>query len=375
MIRTVINSAYRLPYPFLPLFAAGMGVSLNQMGLAFSIRSVLGVVSPFLATLADTHGRKKGMMLGLVLFGAGCLTSSLMPHFLGFILGSSLVVIANGVFIPSMQSYLSDKIPYEKRGRVLSIAELSWSLGFIIGVPILGYLLKTYHWWSPFIALSFLAVVLIAVLWFFIPEDKALPQEKNALTTNLSKVLRYAPVLAGVLTTFLFTSANEVVNLVFGQWIKDSFGLAFETLAIASIVIGSSEFASEFLSALFLDKMGKTRAIFIALFLNILALFVLPFGAKFFSIALLALSLFSISFEIALIAFMTYMSELMPSARATVMAITIATFSLGRMGGSLIGPSLYRSGFWFNCATAVLLNLASILFFRFFQHKSNQKSV
>jgi len=366
LIRTVINSGYRLVYPFLPLFAAGMGVSLAQMGVAFSIRSVLGAVSPFVASVADTHGRKKGMLLGLFLFWVGCMSSVVMPTFLGFVVGSSFVVIGNGVFIPSMQSYLGDRVPYQSRGRVLAITELSWALGFILGVPLLGFLLKTYNWWTPSIALSIVGFVLLVYLWLSVPSDFPTQPEGQSLFSNFRLILRVGPVLVGLLTAFLFTVSNEVVNLVFGQWIRDNFGLAFETLTLASVIIGSSELASEFLSAVFLDKVGKVRTIFGSLLLNIVAVVLLAMSGKSFALALLCLALFYISFEFALIAMITYMSEIFPAARATVLAVTVAMFSMGRLGGSLIGPGLYQSGFWFTCLTSVFLNSAALLVFYFF---------
>jgi MFS family permease len=76
-----------------------------------------------------------------------------------------------------------------------------------------------------------------------------------------------------------------------------------------------------------------------------------------------------------LIALMTYMSEIFPVARATVMAVTVAFFSLGRMGGSLIGPSLYHPGFWFTCMTSVFLNLSAILVFYFFRNRASTKII
>lgn len=370
LIRTVINSSYRLVYPFLPLFATGMGVSLAQMGVAFSIRSVLGAVSPFVATIADTHGRKKGMLLGLFLFWISCLVPVFKPDFLGFVIGSALLVVGNGVFIPSMQSYLGDRVPYESRGRVLAITELSWALGFIFGVPALGFLLKSYNWWAPSIALSIVGLILLLCLWFFIPTDAPKQAKGQTLLSNFKIIFRLSPVLVGLLTAFLFTVSNEVVNLVFGQWIRDNFGLAFETLTLASVIIGTSELASEFLSAVFLDKLGKIRTIFVSLAFNTVAVLLLAMSGKSFAFALLSLALFYISFEFALIAMMTYMSEIFPAARATVLAVTVAMFSMGRLGGSLIGPGLYQSGFWFTCLTSVILNLTAFLFFYSFLKRS-----
>jgi len=45
------------------------------------------------------------------------------------------------------------------------------------------------------------------------------------------------------------TAANEQVNLVFGVWLQDSFGLKIAALGAASAVIGISEMSAEGLVA------------------------------------------------------------------------------------------------------------------------------
>ena len=87
LTRTVINSGYRMVYPLLPLFAAGMGMQVAELSIAFSIRSVLGVFNPFLASLVNARGRKNGLLLGAALFFIGCGITAVGQNFLSFIIG------------------------------------------------------------------------------------------------------------------------------------------------------------------------------------------------------------------------------------------------------------------------------------------------
>ena len=364
LTRTVMNSGYRMVYPLLPLFAAGLGVDLGALAVAFSIRSFLGILGPFLAAFADTRGRKTGMLLGIGLFTLGTGLVAVWPGFTSFIIGSSLVVLGNGVFIPSMQAYLSDRVPYGRRGTVLSITELSWGLGFIVGVPVLGTLLINATWVAPFILLAALGLILSALLLCLLPKDEITTKSDQALLHNLKQVLTYWPALAGLLMGILLTSANEAVNLVFGVWIEVGFGLAFATLSAASVVIGTSELASELLSVLVIDRLGKQRAIWISLALNSLAALILPLTGANLTLSLLGLGFFYITFEFALISALTLMSEVMPHTRATLMAATIAALSLGRMLGALVGPDLYAIDFWASCLAAVVLNGVAVLFLK-----------
>jgi len=58
------------------------------------------------------------------------------------------------------------------------------------------------------------------------------------------------------------------------------------------------------------------------------------------------------------------MSEVYPAARATVMALTIASFSLGRALGAFLAPRLYNLGFLFNLIAAILLIVAGYFLLR-----------
>jgi MFS family permease len=109
--------------------------------------------------------------------------------------------------------------------------------------------------------------------------------------------------------------------------------------------------------------------IWISLGLNSLAAILLPVTSRALGFALFGLGLFYISFEVVLVGSLTLMSEVLPDARATMMAATLAGFSLGRMLGDLIGPGLYGISFWVSCGVVVLLNVAAAVLLKQVQVK------
>ena len=60
------------------------------------------------------------------------------------------------------------------------------------------------------------------------------------------------------------------------------------------------------------------------------------------------------------------MSEVLPAAPASVMAVIIATFSAGRVFGALFGAWLYQISFLAICLTAVALDVFAAFLFRRF---------
>jgi predicted MFS family arabinose efflux permease len=76
--------------------------------------------------------------------------------------------------------------------------------------------------------------------------------------------------------------------------------------------------------------------------------------------ALVGLFFFYITFEFTLVSIIPMMTELLPAARATLMAFNVAALSLGRALGDLIAPRLYIWGFWSVVLGAVVFNLLAL---------------
>lgn len=357
--RTVINTSIRMVYPFLAIFAAGLNVSVSQVSLAMAISMATAAIGPFVAPIADRHGRRAGMLIGLGLFLLGTLLAGLFPGYPTFFLVILLGNLGNNIFVPAIQAYLSDRTPYKKRGLYIAISELSWALAFILLVPLAGLIIDKVTWYAPFWILSGLAVLMIVMVLLFIPNDKDQTPagEEVPLFADFKKVLTYTPALLGMLLGLLIIVGNEMVNVVYGLWIKDSFGLQIAALGAASAVIGFAELAGEGITAYLADHLGKERTIFIGLAASSLFVLTLPWLGGSVIGVMIWLFLFYFTFEMIIISALPMMSEVMPQARATMMALFIAALSMGRALGDVLGPWLYQGGFWVNAIACIVLNI------------------
>jgi predicted MFS family arabinose efflux permease len=359
--RTVLNTMHRLVYPFLAVFARGLGVELSALSLALTLRAALGVFGPLLGSLADTRGRRAGLLTGLALFTGGVTLVVFFPTFPGLLAALALSGLGKLTFDPAMQAYLGDQVPYARRGRAIAITELSWSLAFILGIPAAGFLIARSGWMAPFPLLALLGLLSILGLRWLLPPDPAVRPAGPGWLGNLRLVGLHRPSLLALAVAFLITAANEVVNLVFGVWMEDAFGLQILALGAASAVIGLSELGGEGLAGLLSDRLGKERAIGLGLLLNSAAALALPAVSASVVGALAGLFVFYLTFEFTLVSIIPLMTEILPTARATLMAASTAVLSLGRAGGALLAPVLYAYGFQTNTLTALLINLLALL--------------
>jgi len=384
-IRTVFNSAYRMIYAFLPIFGRGLGVDIHSMSLALTTRAAVSSLGPFAASASDLRGRKFGMLFGLTLFSAGTALVVFFPTFPIFVLSLILATTGKYVFDPGMQAYLGDRVSYQQRGRVLAVTEFGWSLAFVLGIPLAGYLIARGGWMAPFQLFALLGLLSMLALFISLPTDRHEERSNHGLVKNFRSVFTFAPALAALGVSLFASTANEVVNVIFGVWLddsiknwvgpqgfagvfkflnyfKDTLGLDIALLILAAIVIGLSELSAEGLVARFVDKLGKPRAVALGLILNSLAALLLPVLGKTTSGALFGLFMFYISFEFALVSLIPMMTEIMPQTRATLMAFNVAALSLGRAAGALIAPYLYATGLLASGIAAVLFNLIALFF-------------
>jgi predicted MFS family arabinose efflux permease len=360
LIRVVMNTAYRMIYPFLAVFARGLGVEISVISGLVARRAIVGAFEPFIFPFIETRGRKFGMALGLSLFVGAMGIVALRPSLTT--LGVALIfgLVGKAIFDPSLASYIADHVSYDKRGAALAITEFAWSLAFIAGVPVMGFVIARSTWFTPFGLLGILGVVVLLYVIFTLTDSAKPVHHEDGLFGNVKQIVTTPAVLVAFLIGLFTTAANEVVNLMFGVWLEDSFQLQIAALAGASAVVGLSELGGEGLVALFVDRVGKVRAAGFGILANCLAAIVLPIMGRSETGALIGLFFFYITFEFTIVSIIPLMTEVMPAARATTLAFAGAAHSVGRALGALLAPLLYAIGFSFVTGAAVIFNLLGL---------------
>lgn len=346
--RTVINIPMRIVYPFLPAISRGLGVSLETASLLFAVRGLISAVGPLYGFLADRYGHRRMMLVGLAAMVAGGALIVASPAFGWALIGFALLGFSKASFDPAMQAYVGNTVPYQRRGRVMGILELPWSMSWFIGVPAAGFIIAAAGWRAPFGILAVLAALSLAALWRFCPGCGTAHTAVAATVLNMASLKRNRSRLLGIALIlsipFLLVIANENVFIIYGAWMEQDFNLPVATLGVASVGISLAELTGELASAGFVDRLGKRRAVLAGLMLNVAAYLVLPELAGTLGGALAGMVLVFLSFEFSLVSLLPLLSELTPNARAMLMAFSAGVMSLGRVVASQTGPRLWEAG-------------------------------
>jgi predicted MFS family arabinose efflux permease len=358
-----------MAYPFLGVFARGLGVDITTISLVVSSRSFIGIFAPFISSVSDRRGRKFGMLAGTLTFSLSVGLVVLQPSLLTLSAALILGLIGKNLFDPAMQAYLGDRVPYQQRGLALSITELGWSFAFIAGIPLIGLLIARFGWPAPFPILLLLGLGMSALIWWMLPNEDPhhdlQAQIARGPWDNFRAVLTNTSVLAAISIAIWASAANEMVNLIFGVWLEDKFALKIAALSAASAVIGISELSGEGLVALFTDRLGKPRALGLGLVASACTSLALPFLGRSEIGALIGLFFFYLTFEFVMVSHVPMMTEVLPGARATVMSFNLAGHSIGRGIGALLAVFVYQSlGFPVVAIVAMLFNFFGLLALR-----------
>jgi predicted MFS family arabinose efflux permease len=361
VVRLVINTGHRMIYPFLPTIARGLGVEFSAISRAVSARSALGLFSPVFGALANRRGGKAAMLIGLALFAGAMALVVIWPTYPALFL--SLLVASAGklVYDPAMQAYLGDRVHYTQRGLAIAITELSWSGAFLLGMPVFGWLIKrSGQWQAPFPMLTVLGLIAIVLLWIVVPPGDGTEHKPPSLAQGLRIIKANPSALAGLVTGFFISASNETVGIIYGAWLEDAFKLEVTALGLSAIVIGIAELVGEGSVAGYVDRIGKRRAVALGIGTNALTALLLPALGFSEAGAMVGLFLFFITFEFAIVSSIPLMTELLPEARATLMAGNVTAYSGGRMLGALIGAPLFGIGLIANCATAAIFDILAL---------------
>ena len=362
LTRAVHDVAMRMVYPFVPEIAAGLGVSVAQVGLLISLRNGMGIVAPAFGAMSDRVGHRRSAMLGMVMLGLGLLITGLANGMGLAAIGFILTGIGSAIFVPTLLAYVSDRVPYARRGRVTGAIEMTWGLAGMIGVPIVGLIITAIGWRAPFIILG-LAAFGGGGLILLLEESREQHILRQAL--KLAALRQNRSAMAFIVTWFLVFFAFENIQVGYATWLESQFGLSTAARGTVQILFGVFEIAASLSSALFLDRIGKKRGVTGGLIVVLIGYVILAtLGSSALWLGLGAISVTFLGFEFSVVSGVPIMGEQVPAARGTMIALALTAGSIGRMIADWTGSALVTgAGFSVAALISAIAALITVVVF------------
>ena len=372
--RFLQNTLLRIVYPFAPAFARGLGVPLATIYLIVSLRNLLGLFSPLFAPLPERHGRRVVMSVGLLIFGVVSLLVVGVP--VVWTLGIAIITagVLKVIYDPAMQSYLGDVVPYQQRGKALSMTEFAWSGAFLIGAPLTGWLIANQGWPAPFLWLGVGGLAAAVMLWRVLP-PAGKGKGRAVGMAYTWQILRENPVIwAAALYMMLALVAQETLFIVYGAWMETTFSLSLTSLGLATTLIGLAELGGEATAGWSVDRFGKRPVVILCGLLNAAIFLIIPLSAGSLVSAMAVLIALFFTFEIAIVGAIPLLTELVPSERVVVMSMSLGAMAAGRTIGSIIGPFVWsRTGMMGNSVISAVMMLLAVLVLARWLHEGKEE--
>lgn len=359
--RLALITAFRIIYPLQPFLALHLGVDLRTISALVTIQALVSAVSPLGGVLADTRGERWTMSLGLALFCGGALLCASSATFAAFLVGYGVIGLAMAFYQPAAQGYLSARTSYARRAWSLGVLETSWAGAAIIGVaPLMQVVQATGDSTPVFWVLLVVGAASLLLISFTLP---ATPRRGRPGGQSIQwGALRSASVLAALLIVGLALCAYNTFVVVHGAWIKATFAADEGALGRLFAMVGVGELIGSAGVALIADRVGKRRSVVIGFALAIACMLALPFTAGSWAWFLALFFGYYMLQEFALVATLPLISGVAPAARATVLALSVATTGLGSVLGSQISEPLWSGfGLFANAAAASAMLVAALL--------------
>lgn len=177
MTAMIANMSLNLALPEL-----AVEFSMTQLQLTWVVEAFTLVFAALLfisASIADRDGRKRVMLVGLVIFVLASLYAPLFASTGGELIASrALMGIGGALVMPTTLSLVNVVFPSKERPKAIAIWAAVSGVGMMIGSVLTGILLHFFDWHSAFLLGAVFGVVALAVTWFIVPEsvdEKATP--------------------------------------------------------------------------------------------------------------------------------------------------------------------------------------------------------
>lgn len=345
--RIILNTARRFVYPFAPALSRTLDVPLAALTTVIATGQFTSLLGIFSGPLADRIGYRFMMRSGLMMLAIGMLICGLVPTYWPVFFGLVLASFGKTIFDPAIQAFVSQHVPYSRRGRAVGAIETAWAGSTLIAIPALGLVIGHIGLQSSFFILAAFGALGWLTLGFIIPpaneKPEAKPIEQGVISSIL--VLFTSRPTAGMLGFgFWISIANDSLFVVYGAWLEQSFAVSLVALGFSTVAIGCAELLGETFTAMFSDRIGLKKTIIIGVCCASLAYAALPFLGISLSFALVGMFFVFFFFEFAMVTSFSLCTELHPGARATMMSGFYATSGIGRMFGVLLGGILWQFG-------------------------------
>jgi DHA1 family inner membrane transport protein len=323
--------------PVLEPLAREFGLSIGTAGLAVAAYGAPGIAVALAAgPYSDRIGRKPFLVVGPAVMGLATVAAAFAPTFGVLVAARICSGVGAAVIFPNANATVADTFPFLERGRAIAAVIAMNTMASVVGVPIAGIVSEATSWRVSVGIVGVLSLAAAAVVWVRLPNAQGTNREAR-IRALYALIIRDRSAISAVASSFLgalywFTWATYLV-VFFQRTFGLSEGIA-STVALSQglgVIIGSQ------IGARLGVRLGHRRIVGGAIVISAAVLFLLTNLPVSLIVAALLNLVLSTVIGARFATNNVLISEQVPEARGTMLALSAALQSMAVVVGATVG--------------------------------------
>lgn len=319
----------------LDIIAADLHVSIGKIGLLITVFSLIfAIAPPFLLIFTAKIERKKLTIISLFIFLIGNIISVFSPNYAILLLARIISATSGSLLIILCITIASSIVERRYIARSIGIVVMGISGSLVLGIPIGLMLSDAYGWRAPFVLITFLTMLSILGVYFFM--HKIEPKPAIPLMIQI-RSLKDRRIFFAHVTMFLYLSGHIALYAYLTPYIKELFGFDAGMISIVYLLFGIAAVSGGGLSGGLTDHFGPKKVILTVIIILASTLFLIPytaFSTPLFFVLLIIWGMMSWSISPAL---QSYLIQLTPKTAEIQQSLNNSALHFGIAFGSLVG--------------------------------------
>jgi len=355
--------------PVLTQIGGEFGITTGTAGLVVAAYGAPGIlVAVLTGPYSDRFGRKRFLVAGSLIMGVFTVLSAFATSFPVLVATRMIAGIGSSVIWPNVTATVGDNVPYRERGTAMSTVIGLNTMASVIGIPLAGIVAEGTSWRVSVAIVGVLSIAAAGLIfWKLRPAQTPLNSARvrelyHSIVTNRSALGAIASSLLGAL--YWFTWATYIV-----VFFEQSFGLSQGLASTFALTQGLGVLVGSQLGGRLGARIGHKPVVAGSVLVSgALLLFQTNLTPPLVPTALLNLALSAV-IGARFASNTTLLTEQVPEARGTLLALSASVTSASIVAGAAVGGILIDGlGFWslgaFCFAAAALAATVVTLFVR-----------
>jgi len=325
------------------------------------------ILAPAVGPFSDRIGRKRMVVIGLVVCAAASLGYSASRDF-SALLGFSILFGCGGAISgPNTVASVGDYYSPATRGRMMAIVEAGMPIAMLGTVPAGALIAGTLGWRFSFLVLGiFILVVALAAVIVLPPTPARQPGRRIAYVLSFGEAFREKAFLPLLLSNIWLQAAYWAIGTYLAAFLIQSYSLSTEQLAPFLSLLAIGHLAGTLTGGVLSDRLSRIKLCAVTQGLAGLVSIALMLLTPNIWLSVLLGSLFMGLYGSNRPAFSSLMVSVSSTVRGTVMGVQATSNHLGNSLGAMLGGLLLGlTGYGYLGVLCFVLSLfASAGFFR-----------